>query len=115
MVQKKNLVERKERPRKVESDVVCKSLGRGSSTAVGEVVDPLNMDLGDVEGQRFKISILNKISIVSCNILKQSVLASTNRVLDFERWMSTCTEFAVCLIYRNLTRIHIRNSERKRG
>ena len=61
--------------RKAIPDVFCKKFGSlmlltHSRTILGR------------RRTRVKISILNKISIVSCNILKQSVLASTNRVLE---------------------------------
>ena len=79
MIQSGRLAERKERPRKAKPSVVFRSLGRGSSKAFGDIVEPLKI-FGRREA-RVKISILNKISIVSCSILEQSVLASTNRVV----------------------------------
>ena len=79
MIQSGTLAERKERPRKAKPNVVFRSLGRGGPEAFGDIVESLKI-FGRREG-KVKISILNKISIVSCSILEQSVLASTNRVV----------------------------------
>lgn len=79
MIQSGRLAERRQRPREAKPNVVFRSLGRGSSKAFGEVVESLKI-FGRREA-KVNISILNKISIVSCNILEQSVLASRNRVV----------------------------------
>ena len=86
----------------------ARDLGRGGSKAVGEGADPIKKDLR-TSNNSFKISILSRRSNVSCNILKQSVLASTKR--DFERWMSTSIEFAICLITESVARIPSSNSK----
>ena len=79
MIQSGRLAERKGRPRKAKPNVVFRCLGRESSKAFGDVVESLKI-FGRRE-EKVKISILNKISIVSCNILEHSVLASTYRVV----------------------------------
>ena len=51
MFQRERFGEREKRPKKAKSEVVCRSLGRGGSTAVADVVDPLKNDLRTSKGR----------------------------------------------------------------